>query len=190
MEYGYSLIKQIKIYNTDPISAIDLNDELLLFGTMLGYCGYYLIKPKEKLIKISEKEDEHITAAQIRINKLCIVVGDEKVIIIDKDDLENNNNIKEVFNYEDDHDHFKHCEKTFCMLKDNLLFSIELCIPKEDEKVAKINQCDWSIKNIDNNKSFNGEIDIYNFWVPFDFDGKLLIFMEFLSEEKRCFNIY
>ena len=190
MEYGYSLIKQIKIYNTDPICSIDLNDELLLFGTMLGYCGYYLLKPKEKFIKISEKEDEHITATQIRKNKLCIAVGDEKVIIIDKNNLENNKDIKEVFNYEDDSDHFKHCEKTFCMLKDNLLFSIELSIPKEDEKVAKKNTCDWSIKNIDNNKSLEGQIEIYNFWVPFDFDGKLLIFIEFLSEEKRCFNIY
>ena len=70
MEYGYSLIKLIKINNTDPICSIDLNEELLLFGTMLGYCGYYLLKPKEKLIKISEKEDEHIITTQIRNNKL------------------------------------------------------------------------------------------------------------------------
>lgn len=191
MEYGYSLITQIKIYNTDPICSIDLNDELLLFGTMLGYCGYYLIKPKEKLIKISEKEDEHISATQIRKNKLCIAVGDEKVIIVEKNLEENDDdNIKEVFNYEDDSDHFKHCERTFCMLKENLLLSIELNIPKEDEKISKKNSCDWSVKNIDNNKSFNGEIEMYNFWAPFDFDGKLLIFVEFLSEEKRYFNIY
>ena len=189
MEYGYSLIKQIKIYNTDPICSIDLNEELLLFGTMLGYCGYYLIKPKEKLVKISEKEDEHITATQIMKNKLYIGVGDEKIIVIEKNENKYNN-IKEVFNYEDDSDHFKECERTFCMLKDNYLFSIILNIPKEDEKTAKTNRCDWTIKNIENEKSFNGEMDISNFWAPFDFDGKLLIFVEFLSEEKRCFDIY
>ena len=188
MEYGYSLIKQIKIYNTDPICSIDLNKEILLFGTMLGYCGYYSIK-QEKLIIISEKEDEHITATQIMKNKLYIGVGDEKVMIIEKNE-NGNNNIKNVFNYEDDSDHFKDCERTFCMLKDIYLFSIKLTLPKEDEKTAKINRCDWSIKNIENDKSFSGEIDISNFWAPFDFDGKLLIFVEFLSEGKRCFDIY
>ena len=188
MEYGYSLIKLIKINNTDPICSIDLNEELLLFGTMLGYCGYYLLKPKEKLIKISEKEDEHIIATQIRNNKLYIGVGDEKVMIIDKDD--NNPKAIDIPNHEDDSDHFKVCEKTFCMLKDNLLFSIELEIPREDEKKSKINTCYWHIKNIENEKSFYGEINLCNFWAPLDYEGKLLIFTEFLDEEKRCFNIY
>ena len=188
MEYGYSLIKLIKINNTDPICSIDLNEELLLFGTMLGYCGYYLLKPKEKLIKISEKEDEHIIATQIKNNKLYIGVGDEKVMIIDKDD--NNPKTIDIPNHEDDSDHFKVCEKTFCMLKDNLLFSIELEIPREDEKKSKINTCYWHIKNIENEKSFYGEINLCNFWAPLDYEGKLLIFTEFLDEEKRCFNIY
>ena len=190
MEYGFSLIKHIKIYNTDPICSIDLKEDTLLFGTMLGYCGYFTIKPEEKLIKISEKEDEHIIATQIRKNKLYIGVGDEKIIIVEKNQKNNNNEIKEVLNYEDDSDHFKVCERTFCMLKDNFLFSIELNIPKDEDKTANINQCDWRITNIENKKSFNHHIDISNYWVPFDFDGKLLIFVEFLSEDERTFDIY
>lgn len=190
MEYGYSLIKQIKIYNTDPICSIDLNEELLLFGTMLGYCGYYSIKPKEELIIISEKENEHITATQIQKNKLYIGVGDEKVIVVEKSANNNNNKINEVFNYEDDSDHFKVCERNFCMLKGNLLFIIELNIPKDEDKTANLSHCNWRIKNIENKKSFEGQIEISNYWVPFDYDGKLLIFVEFLSEGKRCFDIY
>lgn len=188
MEHGYSLIKHIKINNSDPICSIDLNEELLLFGTMLGYCGYFLIKPEEKLIKISEREDEHISATQIRNNKLYIAVGDEKVITIEKN--EKKNIINEIHNYEDDSDHFKVCEKTFCMLKDNLLFSIELNIPEEGEQKASINQCDWRMLNLEKRKTFKGSIEISNFWAPFDYDGKFLIFLEFLNEGKRTFDIY
>ena len=83
MEYGYSLIKHIKINNTDPICAIDLNNELLLFGTMLGYCGFYIINTK-KLILVSENEDEHIIATQIKKDKLVFAVGDEKIYIVEK----------------------------------------------------------------------------------------------------------
>ena len=188
MEDGYSLIKHIKINNSDPICSIDLNEELLLFGTMLGYCGYFLIKPEEKLIKISEREDEHISATQIRNNKLYIVVGDEKVIIAEKSDKKNI--IDEIYNYEDDSDHFKVCEKTFCMLKNNFLFSIELKIPEEGEQKASKNQCDWRIKNLEKRKTHKGNIEISDFWAPFDYDGNFLIFLEFLDGGKRTFDIY
>ena len=187
MEHGYSLIKQIKIYNTDPISSIDLTDEVLLFGTMLGYCGYYII-PEEKLIKISDREDEHIFTTLIKKNKLYIGVGDEKLMIVEKNP--NKKIVNEVQNYDDESDHFKVCEKTFCMFYDNLLFSIELNIPKDDDKKAYINQCDWSIKNIERQKAFKGRMEISNFWCPFDFNGKYLIFIDFLNNEKRRFNIY
>ena len=187
MEHGYSLIKQIKIYNTDPISSIDLNEEILLFGTMLGYCGYYII-PEEKLIKISDREDEHICATKIKKNKLYIGVGDEKIMIVEKNPIKKI--INEIQNYDDESDHFKVCEKTYCMFNDNLLFSIELSIPKDDEKKATINQCDWNIKNIDKGKSFKGRMEISNFWAPFDFNGKYLIFVEFFDDNKRFFDIY
>ena len=191
MENGYSLIKHIKINNSDPICSIDLKEDLLLFGTMLGYCGYFLIKPEEKLVKISEREDEHICATQIRKNKLYIAVGDEKVIIVEKSEKsEKNRIINEINNYEDDSDHFKVCEKTFCMLKDDFLFSIELKIPEEGEQKASKNDCDWSIKNLERRKTYKGTINISNFWAPFDFDGKFLIFLEFLNEGKRTFDIY
>lgn len=187
MEHGYSLIKQIKIYNSDPICSIDLNEEVLLFGTMLGYCGYYLI-PEEKFIKISDREDEHICSTQIKKNKLYIGVGDEKMMIVEKNP--NKKILTEIQNYEDDSDHFKVCEKTYSMVKDNFIFLIELKITKDDDKIATVNQCDWTIKNFDNKKSFHGRMDISNFWAPLDFNGKNLIFVEFLNDKKRFFDIY
>ena len=150
MEYGYSLVKHIKINNSDPMCAIDLNQELLLFGTMLGFCGFYLIN-KNKLIIVSETEDEHILATQIKKDKLCFAVGDEKIIIVEKKN-NNYNSVKEIQNYFDDAEHYKKCNDMFCMLKDDFLFSIELRIPLEEEKAVDIRICDWKISNYEKNK--------------------------------------
>ncbi len=191
MEYGYTLIYQIKIYNSDPICSIDLNDELLLFGTMLGYCGYYTLKSEQKLIIISEIEDEHITGTIIKKNKLYISVGDEKIIVITKKNNSfNDTNITELNNYEDDNAHYKICEKVFTMMKGNLIFQIQLNIPKEEQSSAKIDDCYWKTKNINNSITSNGIIRISNYWAPFDFSGKYLIFLEFLGEHKRTFDIF
>ena len=188
MEYGYSLVKHIKITNSDPICAIDLNQELLLFGTMLGFCGFYLINEK-KLKVVSETEDEHILATQIKKDKLCFAVGDEKIIIVEKKD-NNYNSVKEINNYYDDAEHYKKCNDIFCMLKEDLLFSIELRIPGEEERAVDMRICDWKISNYEKNKSFEGSIKLSNYWVPFDFDGKLLVYIDFYEKMKKSLKIY
>ena len=190
MEVDYTFIKQIKIFNSDPICAIDLNSELLLFGTMLGYCGYLIIKTKE-LFTVSEIEDEHIIAAQIKSNKLCFAVGDEKLIILEKINPKYNNYItKEIKNYGDEAAHYKKCDNIFCMLSGDYLFSIELKIPKEEEKAVDERYSEWKIRNTEKKSSFKGKIIISNYWVPFDFDGYNLIYIDFLQEHKRRLKIF
>ena len=189
-DYSHSLIIHIKINNSDPICAIDLDQDLLLFGTMLGYCGYYLIKSKEMKI-ISEIEDEHIFAVQILKDKLSLGVGDEKLIIIEKNiNKYKDCIIKEIQNYDDDGDHYKKCENMFCMLKNEFLFLIELNIPKDDEKSVDIRLAKWKIKNWNNNGTIEGNLKISNFWVPFDFDGKLLIYIDFYEKMEKVLKIY
>ena len=190
MEYGYSLIQHIKIFNSDPICALDLNDELLLFGSMLGYFGYFEIKTK-KLNVISEIEDEHIVAAQIKKNKLLFVVGDQKIVTVEQTDNNYKNpDIKENSNYKDEVEHYKKCDNMFCMLGGDFLFSIELNIPREEEKKVEERLCTWKIMNIEKKTSFSDKINISNYWVPFDFDGFNIIYIDFLNDKKRCFNIY
>jgi len=190
MEYSYSLIRHIKIFNSDPICAIDLNDDILLFGTMLGYCGYFLINRKELKI-ISEIEDEHIVATQIKKDKLCFAVGDQKIIKVEKKDNKYKDcTIKEISNYYDEAEHIKKCDNTFCMIKDDFLFLIELNIPKEEEKSAEKRISHWIIKNYEKDKSFKGDLELSSFWVPFEFDGKLLIYIDFYENNKRYLKIF
>ena len=190
MEYGYSLVKHIEIFNMDPISSIDLNEELLLFGTMLGYCGYYVIQTK-KLKIISELEDEHIISTQIIKKKLYYLVGDEKIIVVEgKDDNYNNVQIKQIKNYYNNAEHNKKCDNTFCMIKNVFLFSIELSIPGDNDKSVDIRLCPWKIKNIEKNTDFEDRLEISNFWVPFDFDGINLIYIDFYEKMKKSLKIF
>jgi len=190
MEYGYSLIQHIKIFNSDPICALDLNDELLSFGSMLGYFGYFIIKTK-KLYVISEMEDEHITTTQIKKNKILFAVGDQKIVTVEKNDNDYNNPvIKENSNYRDEAEHYKKCDNMFSMLGGSYLFSIELNIPREEEKKVEERLCTWTIQNIEKKTSFGDKINISNFWVPFEFDGYYLIYIDFLNDMKRRLNIF
>ena len=191
MDYSYSLIKHIKIFNSDPICSIDLNDELLLFGTMLGYCGFYMIKSKEMKI-ISEIEDEHIISTEILKDKLSFGVGDQKVIIVEKKNEKSYKDftIKEINNYGSEAEHYKKCNNIFSLLKKGYLFSIELNIPNEGEKMIDIRSLPITIKNIFKNKAFNERIKISNFWVPFDFDGQNLVFLDFDKNSKKHLKIY
>ena len=191
MEYSYSLISHIKIFNSDPICAIDLSDELLLFGTMLGYCGFYIIKSREMKI-ISEIEDEHIISAEILKDKLTFGVGDQKIIVIEKKDDKSYKNytIKEIKNYVNETEHYKKCDNIFSLLKKGFLFSIELNIPKEEEKIIDIRSLPFTIKNYFKNTEFDNRIEISNFWVPFDFDGEILVFSDFNKNSKNFLKIY
>lgn len=190
MEYNYTLICHIKIYNSDPICTIDLNEELLLFGTMLGYCGYFLITTEELKI-VSEIEDEHIIAAQIYKDKLLFAVGDQKLIIVEKKNKYFKDSIiKVIENYPDEAEHYKKCENIYCMIKNEMLFSIELNIPKEDEKDIDIRLLNWTVKNYLKDKHFEDRISISNFWVPFDFDGDILIFTDFNEKTEKFLKIF
>jgi hypothetical protein len=190
MEFGYSLVKHIKIYNSDPICAIDLNNELLLFGTMLGYCGFYCIKEKS-FHTISEIQDEQIIGVQIKENVLYLVVGDQKTIVIKKNQNSYKNYIREdLDNYYKDAYHYKNCENMFCMLSGDLVFSIELKIPKEGKNEIEFSYCNYGVKNLEKLKQFKDKIEISNFWVPYDYNGMLIIYIDFLEGDQRCLNIF
>jgi tRNA U34 2-thiouridine synthase MnmA/TrmU len=65
------LIEFINIRYADPISAIDLKDNYLLFGSMLGSITFYIIDQK-KLFHISDTEDEYISGVKIKENILYV----------------------------------------------------------------------------------------------------------------------
>ena len=199
MQREINLERFITLRYADPICAIDLTDKYLLYGTMLGTAACYLINQK-KLITLSETQDEHISGVKIqenkdnqRDNKFFVCVGDEKMFIYNSIN-ENDNEIpkySEIKNYDNENDHFQKCEKCFTMLKNDYLVRTFIEFPIDTKTDSSFYDTPISIKNINNlSEEKKATIRTTNYCVPFDFDGKNYIFIDFLEEKKRDLKIY
>lgn len=213
-EKKLKLIKFIEIRYADPISSLDLTDDYLLFGTMLGLTKYYIINKKEAK-SLSEVQDEYISGVKISQNNFYICIGDLKVYRYNINNNENTNeNVEQhstSYNYKSESAHNEKCENCLTMLKNDYLIRTFIEFPSDPkEEPAKPKKTEVSTKNIlnnlyryednfensdsDENSSDNNEIkfdiEMSNYCVPFDFDGKNFIFIDFLHENQRMFNIY
>ena len=78
MKIKIKLKKFLTIRYADPITALDLTDTYLCFGTMLGLSQYYTIETN-KVTKLSETQDEFISGIIIKNNSLYLCIGDAKI---------------------------------------------------------------------------------------------------------------
>ena len=197
------LTKFIELRYADPISSIDLTDEYLLYGTMLGATKFYIIND-QKLICLSDTQDEFISGVKINENKLYICIGDVKIYqYYVGNEEEKRSPDFEIKNYESEEQHEQKCENCLSMFNNNYLIRnyIDYSSSKqkeeneeEEEKHSNNNKNTVvSFKNIfdnDNRKIIEREIKMSEYSVPFDFDGKNFIFIEFTSQNHRAFYVY
>ena len=192
MKKEIKLINFIELRYADPISSMDLTNDYLLYGTMLGATKFYIINSK-KLISLSEIQDEFISGVKINKNQLYICIGDLKIISynvsteINEEDLA----AEEINNYnDDDENHNKNCDNCLTMLNNYYLIRTFIDFPAEPKDQPVTKETDISIKNIFENKEIETKINMSNYSVPFDYDGKNYIFIDFIEKKKRSFNIY
>ena len=193
-----SLVRYISLRYADPVCSIDLSDKYLLYGSMLGTAACYLINQR-KLITLSETQDEHVSGVKIDENKdnpkeskLYVCVGDNKIFIYDSFN-ENSNEMPKnqtIDNYPSESEHEKRCEKCFTMLNNDYLVRTFIDFPADTKQEYQSAETQYSIKNLnDLNNEKIGKIKMSNYSVPFDFDGRYYIFVDFLEPKKREFNI-
>lgn len=198
-EVEIKLIKFITLRYADPICSIDLSDKFLLYGTMLGTAACYLIN-HQKLITLSETQEEHISGVKIeenkdnpKDNKLYVCVGDEKVITFNATN-ENNNEIPKLDEknlYQPENEHSQKCDKCFTMLKNDYIVRTFIEFPPDTKTNYRTYDTQVSIKHIHNLDQERIEIiPMSNYCVPFDFDGKNYIFIDFIKENERQIRLY
>lgn len=197
MKKEIKLIKFFEISYADPLTSLDLNDTYLCFGSMLGLCQYYIIN-SDKLVQLSEKQEEYVCGITIRNNELYICIGDWKInkyTINPEENINNKSipNMEEIDNYKNELIHQDNCENCLTMLNNNYLIRNIISFPKspDDEPIKK--DVIFYIKNIfkeSEENDFMGKYKLSNYCVPFDFDGKNYIIIDFLEKQKRIFYIY
>ena len=183
------LVEFINLRYADPISAIDLIDNYLLFGSMLGSITLYIID-KKKLIRLSDTEDEYISGVKIKENILYICIGDIKIATYEVTQEDNILPKDSATNYKNEEEHNKNCENCLTMLNNDYLIRTFIDFPEEPNKEPSIKLVKYSIKNIIDNNIFEGKIRMSNYTVPFDFNGTYYIYIDFLKKNKRKFGIH
>ena len=197
MKRKIELKKYITIRYADPITSLELSDTFLIFGSMLGLCEYYDIN-SNRLVKLSDKQDEFISGIKLHKNNLYICIGDLKVIkyILAQDDNNNNNKTQakeEIENYKDDKIHQDNCDNCLTILSNNYLIRNLITFPKKTEDTPLEKDVKFFIKNIlheSQENDFIGNYKLSNYCVPFDFDGKNYVIIDFKEKTKRIFFVY
>jgi len=84
--------------------------------------------------------------------------------------------------------HSQNCENSYVFLSSNYLFRIQLGEIDEGSFIVYNSNQEYELKQInliEDNKSFLGKLQMSNYSVPFDFNGKYFLWVEFLSNENR-----
>lgn len=192
---GYVVIKFLEIRFADPISSLKLiNNNYVVTGTMMGRVNLYNIL-ENKVINLCELNSENISdiAYNEKEKNIYIGVGDEEIKVfslkqLSTDTIPENNSICV---YDSDLIHTNNCENAFILLSPESLFRIQL--PQIDEGTLKIAtlESQYEIKYFNELEDYNksehikNALPTTNYTVPFDFDGKRFLWVEFLSSTQR-----
>ena len=196
MKPEIKLKKFISIRYADPITSIDLTDEYLSFGTMLGLCEYYSFN-SNLLTKLSETQDEFISGIKIKTNNIYFCIGDLKInkYTIDPENINKNviPDMIEIDNYKSERTHQDNCENCLTIFANNYLIRNLITFPKTPDEQPNKKEVIFYIKNIlheSDENDFKGNYKLTNYCVPFDFDGKNYIIIDFVAKNERIFYVY
>ncbi len=183
-----SLVRLLDIRFADPISALSLIDNYVIFGTMMGNITLYSIKDN-KIYILSELSSENIVDISYSPNDkfVNVAIGDEEVI---KYQIDFNTNSKyplstKVKNYSTETEHSKYCENAFIMLSYNIFFRVQLTQPEEGNVTITNIDSEFEIRDLNSNDCISGTLPMTNYSVPLDFDSEKFAWVEFLSDKER-----
>ena len=128
-------------------------------------------------------------------DNIIISIGDSEIIKFENISSFNPNvtNSKyeytRVKNYKTEEEHIINCENCICFLTPTNYFMLNGIF---DELNSPINIRQMSYKNkiLKNLDIIEGSINMYNFFVPFDFDGDRFLFLDYQTKDIRRICIY
>ena len=194
MSNDYECIKFLEIRFADPISSLKLVNNYVVTGTMMGRVNLYNIYDG-KTYRLSELNSENISDISYNEKEqlFYVGIGDEEIRGYDINTLsENSNNEKRSIQVHDsDLQHTNKCENAFVLLSPESFFRVQLAQIDEGTLNIVIMESEYDFKYFDEtknpviNENFKNYLPTTNYIVPFDFDGKRFLWVEFLSSTQR-----
>ena len=194
MSNDYECIKFLEIRFADPISSLKLVNNYVVTGTMMGRVNLYNINDG-KTYRLSELNSENISDISYNEKEelFYVGIGDEEIRGYDIKNLSEDSNTEKrsIQVHESDLQHTNKCENAFVLLSPESFFRVQLA--QIDEGTLKIvtMESEYDFRYFDEkkdppiNENFKNYLPTTNYIVPFDFDGKRFLWVEFLSSTQR-----
>jgi len=154
------------------------------------------LAPLPQVVQLVTNASENIPCLSFDTkDKINVAIGDSDIIRFENlsnFNFENENEsyyYTQIKNYKSENEHIRVCEGAICLMSNNNFF---LLFAPMTEYGSSIHCFRYSYinKNIITYEVIDGEIEMYNFLVPFDFDGDRFLYLEYKSESIRIINIY
>ena len=128
-------------------------------------------------------------------DNVIISIGDLEIIKLEKISTFNINDYKSKYdytrvrNYLSEEDHIINCENCTCFLTSTNYLMINTCFDENNSPIT-MQQIPYKNKILNNLDIVNGNIEMFNFCVPFDFDGDKFLFLDYQTKNIRRICIY
>ena len=202
---NYILIGYIETRFGDPISSININSNFCIIGTMMGKLILYNINKRQSMMLIENSEEEILNINfssnnNNYSNDFYCCIGDKSILKYSiKPYLLNNNYpivtlTSTINNYTDESSHLKDCDNAIVYCCKEIYFMVAIEQLKKKPMILNTTDSNYIVKNIENMETIEkGMIKTTNYIVPFDFNGKYFILLQFFTVTERMlcsFNVF
>ena len=128
-------------------------------------------------------------------DNILISVGDLEIIKLERISTFNINDINSKYdytrirNYTSEEDHIINCENTTCFLTHSNFLLINTVFEENNNPII-MQQIPYQNKILNNLDIVQGNIEMFSFSVPFDFNGDKFLFLDYQTKETRRICIY
>ena len=202
---NYILIGYIETRFGDPISSININSNFCIIGTMMGKLILYNINKRQSILLIENSEEEILNINfssnnNNYSNDFYCCIGDKSILKYSiKPYLLNNNYpivtlTSTINNYTDESSHVKDCDNAIVYCCKEIYFMVAIDQIKKKPMILNTTDSNYIVKNVENMEIIEkGMIKTTNYIVPFDFNGKYFILLQFFTVTERMlcsFNVF
>ena len=201
---NYILIGHIETRFRDPISSINLNSNFCIIGTMMGRIILFNINKRQSMMLIESSEEEilniNFSSNNNNSNDFYCCIGDKSILKYSiKPYLLNNNYpiitlTSTINNYSEESLHIKNCDNAIVYCVKEIFFMVSIEQLKKKPMILDLTDSSYEVKNVENMDIIEkGFIKTTNYIVPFDFNGKYFILLQFLTVTERMlcsFNVF
>ena len=148
-----------------------------------------------KITQIINRSRENIPCVEFESDDIInICIGDleiihlEKMSTFNKNDKNSTYNFSKLRNYKTENEHIICCETATCFLKNSFFLIIFTKFGEFEDKYQN-SEIKYENKNLNTGEIIKGIMNLSNFVVPFDFDGDMFLYIDYISKEEKFIGI-